>query len=200
MPVSAPVIAHLLPWILSARKWSRAAASVPSLRWRRKQLWRSRRARKRRASLASTSAILASASGMVGIVRLLDVSNDPPVIPAPAVIAEELDALARRDGPEEALALDVADDRGQQVRRLAEDRHRPGHEAAVLRRASPLVPIRELLRDLPEAQGVVAQVIVELDQAGKDRSAGRDHRNRLRSRRGAGAAASCTATIAPWSM
>src|SRR6185437_2093166 len=50
----------------------------------------------------------------VRIVGLLDVANDPPIEPLHAGIAAQHDPLARRHTPEQALALDVADERSQQ--------------------------------------------------------------------------------------
>ena len=66
----------------------------------------------------------------VGVVGLLDIAHDPAVEALDASVAAEHDPLARRHAAEQALALDVADQRGEQrgsalgVPVLAHHRHR----------------------------------------------------------------------------
>ncbi len=73
----------------------------------------------------------------VGVVGLLDVAHDPAVEALHPGVAAELDPLAGGDAPEQALALDVADQRRQQrglpsgVPVLAHDPHRAADERAV---------------------------------------------------------------------
>ncbi len=122
----------------------------------------------------------------VGIVGLFDVANDPPIETLYASVAAQHDSLTRRHAAEQALALDVADQRRQQRRLalrvaiLAHHRHRTADELAVVGVARPLAAILEELRHrAPDGERVVAEVIVEFDQAWKERGACIDRSNFL---------------------
>ena len=112
----------------------------------------------------------------VGFLGRLDVPDVAAVIRLDPVVAVEGDALRGSDATDEALAFDVADDRLGQADGLAEDGHRPADPLAVVGHDLPLpaVPVRP--RGRPQRQGVVAQVVVQLDQARVDRASGRDPR------------------------
>ena len=106
------------------------------------------------------------------VAGLLDVADDPPVVTPDARSAEQRDPLRGRHAADERLALDVADERGEEVGRLADRLHRRGHELVVRSGVAPRVAVRVLLRNLPERQRVVSDVVVKFDQAGEHRSAG----------------------------
>jgi len=103
---------------------------------------------------------------------LLDVADDPAVVAPHAGRAEQRDPLGTRHAADERLALDVADERRQEVGRLADRLHRRGDEPVIGRRVAPLVAIRVRLRNVPQGQHVVGEVVVELDQAGEHGPAG----------------------------
>ena len=74
--------------------------------------------------------------------RRLDVADVAAVERLDAVVAVERDALRGRDAADQALALDVADDRLGQADGLAEDRHRPADRFAVVGHDLPLPAVR----------------------------------------------------------
>ena len=142
----------------------------------------------------------------IRIVGLLDVAHDPAVEALYSGVAAEHDPLARRHTPEQALALDIADQRRQQrglalrVPVLTHDRHRTADELAVVGVVRPLAAVLEQLwHRAPQRQRVVAEVVVQLDQAWEERAAG-IHRSNVVEAGGRRLARSCTATMEPRSM
>src|SRR5215510_12225494 len=121
--------------------------------------------------------------GQIGLVGLFDISYNASVIAARAGIAEQLNSLTGSYTSKQALTLDIADNSRQQARCLADHLHRAADQLAVFRYAGPGVAIGVLLWHIPESKPVVAQMIVEFDQAGKDRSAGWHHLNVFESAR-----------------
>ena len=111
MPASAEVIAHSPPGSCSARKCFRAVWSTPSLRWSRKQRLLLEAGEEALGALGVDVRDPRHRFGQIRLVGLLHVADDPAVIAAGAGIAEELDALAGRHASDEALALDVSDER-----------------------------------------------------------------------------------------
>ena len=114
----------------------------------------------------------AAGFGQLLIARLLDVADDPAVIASDAGRAEQRDPLRGRNPADERLALDVADQRRKQVGGLADRLHRRGDELVIRGCVAPLVPVRVPLRDAPQRQRVVREVVVELDQAREHGAAG----------------------------
>ena len=170
IPIRWSESAHVPSGSCRSRKWRRAGSSVPSARCSSSR-W----------SRASSAANLvdvgggdvgdaARRRGQGGVVRLLDVAHDAAVEAADAGVAVERDALAGRDPGDEALGLDVAHERRDEIGRLADHLHRPADQAAVVRSGRPLAAVAERPRHLPELQAVVAQVVVQLDQARVDRA------------------------------
>src|SRR5215510_3984126 len=123
----------------------------------------------------------------VGLVRLFDIPHNASVIPARAGVAEQLNSLTGGYTSKHALTLDTAYDSRQQVRRVAEHLHGAADQLAVFRRARPGVAVSVLLRHIPEPKPVVAQMIMEFDQARKDRASGWHHLNIFKSARRRGA-------------
>ena len=115
----------------------------------------------------------------LGLVRLLDVADDALVEALDPRVARERDALRRRRPADQALALDVAHDRRHVLRRVREHLHRARDQLAVRVALGPLVAVRVLLGHVPELERVVAQVVVEVDQAGVDRPLRVDDRDFL---------------------
>src|SRR5262245_59803349 len=70
----------------------------------------------------------------VGLVRLFDVSHNASVISARPGVAEQLNSLTGGYTSKQALTLDVAYNRRQQARRLADHLHRTADQLAVLDR------------------------------------------------------------------
>ena len=110
--------------------------------------------------------------GQLVLVGLLDVADDPLVEALDARVAGERDPLRGRRPRDEALGLDVANDRRHVLRRVREHLHRAGDELPVRVALGPLVAVRVQLRHVPELERVVAQVVVEVDQARVDRALG----------------------------
>ena len=154
---------------LRARKWSCAASLVPSLRWRSRQLCCLSRLRNLSRSLASTSAMWSTASGSFGVVGLLDVADDAAVVVLDPGVAREREPLAGGRAGDQAFRFDVADDRRHVGGCVREHLHRAGDQLAVGVALRPLVAVVVLLRDVPELQRVVAEVVVQVDQARVDR-------------------------------
>ena len=193
MPAKRSLIAHSSGATSSARKCRRAIESLP-LRighalaqvQQEAAVFLFSRVRNARASLASTSAMRPCASNSVRVVGALDVAHDAAVETLHAGIAAEHDALAGGDTAEQAFALDIADQWSKQrglalgVAVLAHDRHRTADELAVVGVVRPLAAVLEQLRHrAPQRQRVVAEVVVQLDQAGEERAAGLDRRHIL---------------------
>ena len=179
IPARASVTAQSPFGPCSARKCARALSSVPSLRWSSRRLLLSSRFRNLSRSFASTSAMCDEASGQLGLVRLLDVADDALVEALDPRVARERDPLRRRRPADQALALDVAHDRRHVLRRVREHLHRARDQPAIRVALGPLVAVRVPLGDVPELQRVVAQVVVEVDQAGVDRPLRVDDRDFL---------------------
>ncbi len=110
------------------------------------------------------------------VVGGFDVADHAPEVAPDAGLVGQRDALARRGAADQRLGLDVAADRGQQLRRGGERLHRRRDLGVVFGMAAPLPAVAELLRHLPQRQHVVGQVVVQIDQAGKYRAAGVRHR------------------------
>src|SRR5215510_8292233 len=117
------------------------------------------------------------------LVRLFNISYNASVIAARAGIAEQLNSLTGSYTSKQALTLDITDNSRQQARCLADHLHRAADQLAVFRYAGPGIAIGVLLGHIPESKPVVAQMIVELDQTGKDRAAGWHHLNIFESAR-----------------
>ena len=165
------------PW--SARKCARALSSVPSLRCRSRQSRLSRRFRNFVAVLGLDVGDVRGRFGKVVLVRLLDVPDDPLVEALDAGVAGERDSLSGRRPGDEALGLDVANDRRHVLGRVREHLHRAGDELPVRVALGPLVAVRVQLRHVPELERVVAQVVVEVDQARVDRALGLENLDAL---------------------
>ena len=164
-------------------RWS-VGVVVPSDRWRISFWDPERRARKWSASVASMSAMWVAAGFRSRVVGGLDVADQASEVGDDRRLRQR-DALAGGGATQQGPGLDVAHDRGDDVRVGAEDLHRPGDQAVVVgvRRGAPLVAVRVRLGHLPQAQHVVGQVVVQLDHAGQHGAAGRGHRDVLEARR-----------------
>ena len=98
-------------------------------------------------------------------------------------ITEQRDALRRGDAAEQVLALGVARDGFGITLAAAKHVHRPADQATIVRMSSPLVAIGVALRHVPKLQCVVAEVVVQVDQAGVERALGVDYTDLRESRR-----------------
>src|SRR5262249_25279725 len=108
----------------------------------------------------------------IRLVRLFNISYNASVIAARAGVAEQLNSLTGSYTSKQALTLDITDNSRQQARCLADHLHRAADQLAVFRYAGPGVAIGVLLGHIPQSKPVVAQMIVEFDQARYDRAAG----------------------------
>ena len=179
MPASAEVIAHSPSGSCSARKCFRARLvdAFAQMQQQARLLLQPRQE-----TLGAPRVHVGDPGhrfGQVRLVGLLDVADDAAVVAPGAGIAEELDALARRDAADQALALDVADERGHDVSVSPSTFIGPRDETLILGCAAPLSAVGEQPRHVPQAQRVVGEVVVELDEAGKDRPPDIDGARRL---------------------
>ena len=120
--------------------------------------------------------------GEVGVARLLDVADDPEVVALDPGVAVQGNALRGGRSAEQALHLDVAHHRLGQAGRTSKHLHRPADEPAIDRPRGPPVAVGIRVGHVPQAQGVVAEMVVQLDQARVDRAAGGDARGGLEPR------------------
>ena len=118
----------------------------------------------------------------IKVVGLFDIANDAAVVALNAGVARELHALAGGDAAEQALALDIANQRSQQreptlsVGVEPQHRHRPADERTVVLVVGPLAAMLEAFRHRrPERKRVVAEMVVQLDQPREDGSARLHH-------------------------
>ena len=113
----------------------------------------------------------------VGAVGLLDVADVAAVQAPRALVGEDLQALAGGGAGHERLAFDVADHGRHELGVGADELHRAADQRPVLRvrSAAPLVAVGVLLGHLPQLQGVVGEMVVQLDQS-RERGAAETHR------------------------
>src|SRR6266516_5916525 len=114
-----------------------------------------------------------------GIAGLFAVADQAPVVTnLPAGIVEPK-ALSCRRAPEQAFALDIPRDGGQEVGSACKHGQRSRHTLPVLGQGSPLVSVGERSRYAPQRKRVVHNVVVELDQTRKNGAARLDHLSRI---------------------
>lgn len=124
--------------------------------------------------------------GQVDLPGVLDVAQDAAEEALHARIAVEHDALAGGASAQQAFALDVAHERGEQggaargVAVLADDRHRAADQPAIVRMRRPLAAILvQPGHRAPQRQRVVGEVVVQFDQAWEQRAPRVGDRRRL---------------------
>src|SRR5205807_818075 len=93
-----------------------------------------------------------------------------------ASVAKERDPLTRRYTTDETLRLDITDKGRNKPWTLADDRHGAAHKLSIVGDSRPLIAVTVFLRDLPKPQGVVREVIVQLDQPRKHCASSVEHR------------------------
>src|SRR5262249_29136176 len=115
----------------------------------------------------------------IGFVGLLHIAHKPAIKTLDARVTGEADALACGHTAEKEFAFDVTHQCRKQRRLavsvpiLADHGHRPTDHWSIVFMVRPLAAMFKLLRNWsPEGQGVIAEMIVQVDQAGKDRTSG----------------------------
>src|SRR4029079_5878150 len=87
----------------------------------------------------------------------------------------ETNSLARRDPSKQALTFRVACDGRKKLWAAFDLFHRVEHELPILRMIGPLAAVVVKLRNLPQPQRIVGEMVVQFDQAGVNRALCIDH-------------------------